>query len=558
MYSNKTSINILTSLLVAHGITRIVVCPGSRNAAIIHNLNECNSIACYPVTDERSAGFYALGMALADGRPVAVCVTSGSALLNLAPAVAEAAYRHCGLIVISADRPAAWIGQLDGQTIVQPGVFGGHVGRSVNLPEVRNHEEHWLCNRLINEALLSAVTPKARPVHINVPLSEPLFEFTVAELPVERVIDTIPAVADIAAFTAAVVNRLKTAERPMVVVGQFSREDNEVYRALSFIAKKAVVLCECLASSLSVQADLAVIRVGKDNRYMPDFILYAGDTLVSKRLKAFLRSSVCAEAMAVSADGNVHDTFMNLTTVVEGDASVCLKALASALVSYENMNPVAQSYIELWRGLLLQVERIKTEFEPAYSQLYAVKAFETAFSCLPFTHYAHYANSMAVRLGCVYADHYAYCNRGVNGIEGCLSTAAGFSVAVGGVVFCVIGDLSFFYDQNALWNNNIRGNLRVVLLNNRCGGIFFNLGGLPDSSACERFVAARHETEARGVCLENNISYRSVHGEEELRQGLQWLTVEYAGRPMLLEIFTDADEDVRTWRQLIKNIQKYE
>ena len=105
MYSNKEHINILTSLLVAHGIRHAVVCPGSRNAPIVHNLNECPDITCYPVTDERSAGFYALGMTQALQQPVVVCVTSGTALLNLAPAVAEAYYQHRPLIVISADRP---------------------------------------------------------------------------------------------------------------------------------------------------------------------------------------------------------------------------------------------------------------------------------------------------------------------------------------------------------------------------------------------------------------------------------------------------------------------
>ena len=121
MFSNKVNVNILASLLVAHGVRRVVVCPGSRNAPIVNDLNECSEITCYPVTDERSAGFYALGLSLADNAPVAVCVTSGTALLNLAPAVAEASYRHHGLIVISADRPPAWIDQLDGQTIQQPG-----------------------------------------------------------------------------------------------------------------------------------------------------------------------------------------------------------------------------------------------------------------------------------------------------------------------------------------------------------------------------------------------------------------------------------------------------
>ena len=136
MYSNKENINILTALLVAHGVSHAVVCPGSRNAPIVHNLHECPDIQCYPVTDERSAGFYALGMAQALKAPVAVCVTSGTALLNLAPAVAEAFYQHLPLVVISADRPPQWIDQLDGQTLPQPDAFGRFVRKAVTLPEV--------------------------------------------------------------------------------------------------------------------------------------------------------------------------------------------------------------------------------------------------------------------------------------------------------------------------------------------------------------------------------------------------------------------------------------
>ena len=152
MYSNKESINILTSLLVSHDIKRLVACPGSRNAPIIHNINECPEIELYPVTDERSAGFIALGLALADDKPVAICVTSGSAMLNLAPAMAEASLRQRSLIVITADRPAAWIGQLDGQTLNQPYAFGSLVSKCVSLPEPVNDEQRWYCNRLINEA----------------------------------------------------------------------------------------------------------------------------------------------------------------------------------------------------------------------------------------------------------------------------------------------------------------------------------------------------------------------------------------------------------------------
>ena len=143
MYSTKENVNILTSLLVKAGITKAVVCPGSRNSPIVHNLCACPDIECYPVTDERSAGFFALGMTLADNEPVVICVTSGSALLNVAPAAAEAYYQNRPLIIISADRPAQWIGQKDGQTIQQHGALEPNVCKSVTLPEPNNDEERW-------------------------------------------------------------------------------------------------------------------------------------------------------------------------------------------------------------------------------------------------------------------------------------------------------------------------------------------------------------------------------------------------------------------------------
>ena len=215
MFSNIENVNILTSVLKRHGVRRVVVCPGSRNAPLVHNLNEIDGITCYPVTDERSAGFVALGMALGDPSPcpspVAVCVTSGSALLNLYPAVAEAYYQKLPVVFISADRPGAWIGQQDGQTLPQPDVFGTIVNKSVNLPIItpRIHSEEgclpanaeainsmhdeqaWHCERLVNEALIDCKHRKIGPVHINIPIPEPLYEFTCRQLPQAHKVDYI-------------------------------------------------------------------------------------------------------------------------------------------------------------------------------------------------------------------------------------------------------------------------------------------------------------------------------------------------------------------------------
>ena len=222
MYTDKKNILQLVALLKAHRIQKIVLCPGSRNIPIVQTLVNIPEFTCYPVTDERSAGFFALGLALNGGSPAAICCTSGTALLNIHPAVAEAFYQQVPLVVISADRPAAWIGQMDGQTLPQPGVFGSLVKKSVNLPEVQSEEDEWYCNRLINEALMELDHHGKGPVHINVPISEPFFKLPVTELPEARVITRYQGLNVYNKDYQPLIDRLNRYQRRMVVVGQMN------------------------------------------------------------------------------------------------------------------------------------------------------------------------------------------------------------------------------------------------------------------------------------------------------------------------------------------------
>ena len=513
MYSSKENVNILTSLMVAHGIRYAVCCPGSRNSAIVHNLNACPDIECYPVTDERSAGFYALGMSQCLQKPVAVCVTSGTALLNLAPAVAEAYYQHIPLVVISADRPQAWIDQLDGQTLPQPDAFGRFVRKAVSLPEPYDAESRWFCNRLVNEALII----RHAPVHINVPISEPLFDYTVSELPKERKIELIES--DASTMTQShVVRMFLQAKRPMLISGQ----------------------------PMNPHMDEAVCLIGDDERYVPDFVLYTGGSIVSKRLKRFLYKA--KETWAVNSMGEVNDTFQNLTHVIQGDGEVI-----ADLIRF-NLEQQPHPFVQLWKELLEKVGLQTIAYEPDYSQMAVVKRFERRQKSEIRSQY-HYANSTAIRLANIYARHSVYCNRGVNGIEGSLSTAAGFSVVSEDMVYCIIGDLSFFYDQNALWNQNLHGNLRILLLNNGKGGIFNMLKGLEQSPSRDQYVAAEHHTSAEGICMQNRVVYLKATNMEEMQQGLDTLIDMESDRPVLLEVFTDATEDERVFKDYYRRLK---
>ena len=560
MYSNKENVNILTALLVAHGVRHAVVCPGSRNAPIVHNLNECPDIACYPVTDERSAGFYALGMSQALTKPVCVkepvvvCVTSGTALLNLAPAIAEAYYQRWPLVVISADRPPQWIDQLDGQTLPQPDALGRFVAKAVSLPEPRDDEERWYCNRLVNEALLKS--REGFPVHINVPIAEPLFSFTTQTLPAQRKIELIGSLMNNRLFHETFLSAFFQARKPMVIVGQTYFDDSCMAADLYEIGAYAVVLSESLTNTVErCHFDEVLPLLEGDDSYKPDFILYLGGTLVSKRLKRFIRGLSDVSVWSVSEDGAVYDTFMHLTGIIKGSVYEATVLLMDAIE--QSTATHTETFVERWNRLLQRASAHADAYEPAYSQMAAVKWFERRIEEKKISKKTsfHYANSAAIRLANIYACHYVYCNRGVNGIDGSLSTAAGFSLVKDDTVYCVIGDLSFFYDQNALWNQNLKGNFRVLLLNNGKGGIFNMLPGLEQSPVRDSFVAASHQTSAEGICQQNHVVYLRADDMEQMQKGIETLLSLESDRPVLLEVFTNASEDESAYRLYFKQLQ---
>ena len=600
MYSNIENVNILTSVLASHGVRRVVVCPGSRNAPIVHNLNEVEGITCYPVTDERSAGFVALGLAMGNPSPcpdpVAVCVTSGSALVNLHPAVVEAYYQKLPVVFISADRPEAWIGQQDGQTLPQANVFGAMVNRSVNLPIIpgyltkhdeegkRLHDEQaWYCERQVHEAIIDCVHRKIGPVHINIQIAEPLYQFTLSELPKAHWVDYVKTNLFGGGFHYGDMLDFLKAKKPMIVVGQDYPET--LLHGIKDINSWAVTLIEptALGTSskdpadrsfssrlLATNFDEVISHLGYDpqEEYLPDFILYVGGTLVSKRLKQFLRKAVeeGAKVWRASKDGDYVDTFMRIDRIFQCDPD----QLAEAMTDYDQEDKEAvHAYQELWRKALLAAKRHAYDYEPPFSSMATVKYFQQEYlanSVRGDTSECRlvYGNSMAIRLACIYARQYVHCNRGVNGIEGTLSTAAGLSVFLSEQqhpdaksqqkVFCVLGDLSFFYDQNALWNQNLNGSLRVIVLNNGGGAIFGKFEGLKKSAAREQLVMAAHRTSAYHICQAQNVDYRNADDMASMKEGIDWLIHTESDRPMLLEVFTDIDVDNQAIEEYYKTL----
>ena len=554
MYSDKKNILQLVALLKAHGVRKLVLCPGSRNAGLVHTLANVEGFTCYSVTDERSAGFFAIGLSLQGGGPAAVCVTSGSALLNLHPAVAEAYYQQVPLLVISADRPAAWIGQMDGQTLPQPGVFGSLVKMSVHLPEVYTEEDEWYCNRLINEAILEMTHHGKGPVHINVPVSEPIYRFTVKELPEVRVITRYQGLNMYDRDYTSLIERLNRYTRRMAVVGQmnliylFSKEDSrQLYKHFAWLTEHLSNRTVPGRAIKNFDAALSAMTDEKQTEMAPELLITYGGHIVSKQLKKYLRNHPPKEHWHIAADGKVADLFGCLTTVIEMDPFEFLEKVAPLISSKPSGYPVA------WEAFCQAVPA--PQFP--YSEMSAIG---TLLQSMPEEASLHLANSSAVRYAQLYplkSKVEVCCNRGVNGIEGSLSSAIGYAAASKKLNFVVIGDLSFFYDMNALWNHHYGTNLRILLLNNGGGEIFHTLPGMDKTGRSRTFITAPHSTSACGWAEERGFLYLKVTNQEELEEKMQLFASEKEGlKPMLLEVVTDADSDTTLLRDYYRSLKK--
>ena len=502
--------------------------------------------------------------------------------------------------MISADRPAQWINQLDGQTLPQPDALGQMVRKAVSLPEVfegeQQEEMHWYCNRLVNEALLKSMGRVKGPVHINVPISEPFYSFTKEALPVERKIEVAYCRANIDTFEETPFECVLKAKRPLLVIGQL--DNTEKYVDLLAYIDRMPILWESLAMPpylYKVQEELGedwnkttlygafenlLDEIKDDERFRPDLVVYIGGHIVSKKLKSYLRSLKGVEQIRISQEADIEDTFMHLTKVMDLPNSDAMSWLDN--FGWHNH---WEDYRKLWMDALAKSYERKENFKPEFSSLATVKEFFSQLQKVEPQNFKAFTlggkdvqddgiydrefdtflpgmmssvisgNSSAIRLMNLYADRHVYCNRGVNGIEGSLSTAVGFSMCKNKSdkhVYCVLGDLSFFYDQNALWNRNLNGKLRIIVLNNGGGAIFGKFQGLKESQAREEMVMAKHHATAEGICSQNEVKYLAAHTMEEMEQGISQLIHAESDRPMLLEVFTDMDVD----NEMLEAVQK--
>lgn len=514
------------------GVKHIVISPGSRNAPLTIGFTNNPYFTCYSIADERSAAFFALGIAQQLQQPVIVVCTSGSAVLNFYPAFAEAFYSQIPLVVLSADRPKHKIDIGDGQTIRQENVFANHSLFNANLNEWPSDAN----DALIQEALFVAVQQRG-PVHINVPFEEPLYE-TVAE-PTYAVqwIDT-PIVSTAFALEESFVDCWNTATKKLVLVGELAPNTID-QKYLDSLANdpSVVVLTEKTSNlhhdSFMDQIDTLITPFSEEDfsAFRPDVLLTFGGMVVSKRIKSFLRNYKPTHHWHVDTI-RAYDTFGALTKHFKTDSTTFLSAVLKQKTIESNYKA---SLAALWKDRLAKQERY-TQSAP-FSDF---KVFDFICKNLPKNSQLQVSNSSAIRYIQLFSMHPSltvFCNRGTSGIDGSTSTAIGASVVNGLPTFLVTGDIGFLYDSNALWNNYIPANFKIILLNNRGGGIFRILPGHEETPTFNTFFETSHQLNASHLAEMYGLAYFEAQDENSLAQQYAAF-LDQNEKPSILEIFT--------------------
>ncbi len=563
MISDKLHVQQLVTLLLLKDITDIVISPGSRNGAIVQTISNDSRFRCFAIVDERSAAYFALGRAQATKKPVALLCTSGTATLNYSPAIAEAYYQEVPLVILTTDRPPELINQLEAQCINQSNIYSNFVVAQCNLPVHEGKNDLAWANRELN-IVLNTVTEQQRPVHINIPLNEPLYKLENEQLDLlgVRNIRKAQLKSELSLEKLEILlNKLNQSEEIMILVGQMPPIEGLSQLIDVFAdALGAVIIAEPLANihcENSIENfDSILASANEDiwNNYRPDILITLGKQTVSKRMKELLRTHPPFEHWHISATGNYADTYQRLSELLPCSEKLFFEQMLGAFYDVKMELRMQTKYRSLWQNHAITVDNKYQNFTSnlPYSDLYAYKQIGEH---MPHEAVIHLGNSTAVRysiLTKIKANEY-YANRGTSGIDGSLSTAVGFALASNKLSVAILGDLSFFYDSNALWNSSLPDNLRIIVVNNGGGAIFGLINGPKQTSAFEQHFKAAHKYKAEGIAESFKVEYAKAESKTELNEAL--LQLFRAKQTMLLEIFTNEEESAQVYSKLYEALK---
>ena len=538
-FSNKKLSQTITQLCIAKGIRNIVISPGSRNAPLTIGFTENKNFINYSIVDERCAAFFALGIAQQLDEPVALVCSSGSALLNYYPAISESYYSDIPLVILSADRPSELINIGDGQTIQQENVFQNHILENANCIE---GDAYNLFNEaIINSALNTAISKKG-PVHINLPFSEPLYK-TIENLTITvKSTPILVAAKKVNEDLIPFVKKWNIAKKKIILVGVLKPNSIEK-KYLDILAKdeSIIVLTETTSNlhnkNFFPAIDQLIASFDKNEliKFEPEILLTFGGMIISKKIKALLRGYSPKEHWHIDSK-KAYDTFFCLTHHFKITANLFFKEL------FPRIEPVKSNY----QSNYLSIKKYRLKRHQEYISIIPysdLKIFSAIVEIMPKNMQLQLSNSSIVR----YAQFFdfdkcidVFCNRGTSGIDGSTSTAIGAAVVSKKETLCITGDLSFLYDSNALWNNYMPSNFKIIVINNGGGGIFRILPGEKNTDNFDTFFETKHQFTASHLCKMYNLEYTMIHRESELNQNLKSF-FNSSDTPKLLEIFTPSE-----------------
>ncbi|CAN5744095.1 2-succinyl-5-enolpyruvyl-6-hydroxy-3-cyclohexene-1-carboxylic-acid synthase [soil metagenome] len=550
---------LCAEICAGKGMRHFVISPGSRSAPLTIALSRHPQIACRIVYDERSAAYVALGMAQQLGQPVGLLCTSGTAALNYGPAITEAFYQQIPLLVFTADRPPEWLDQQDNQAIHQTGLYEPHCRGSYELPvELSHPDARWFATRILSQAVDHCQSPMAGPVHINVPLREPLY-LPVTDQPAPKIIQTLAQQFELTESAwAELVTIWQSAQRKLIIGGMHPANPT-LHAALHTLgADPTVAVIGDITANLYPQATqlyhsdmiLSTRNAGLIEQLKPDLVVTFGGQYISKSLRALLRNHPPLAQWHLQLAGDPVDTLQCLTHVIPMRPVDFFPALQQRI----QPNPRGE-YGAFWQTLeTYAATQLDTFLSDApFGEFQAV---HQVLQALPTGSHLQIGNSMPIR----YANFIGHlpdhtpgqlnANRGTSGIDGTVSTTVGAAAVSTALTTLITGDLAFFYDRNGLWQPNLPHNLRIVILNNHGGGIFQIIDGpnqLPPDELITYFLTPQPLT-ARRTAEDHQCDYYFVDKRSDLAAVLAEFFAPRA-RAAILEIETDMQINTQVFEQ---------
>lgn len=540
--SNIKGVEEFINICVQKGMEHIVISPGSRNAPLTISFARNKKIKTTVIVDERSAGFFALGIAQQTRKVVGLLCTSGSALLNYAPAVSEAYHQGIPLLVISADRPSQWVGQDDSQTIKQDNIFQNIVKASYNLPDCQTDSGLSIFfNRMCNEAFMKIYELKNGPVHINYPLNEPLYDFKEQSGKQERIIQQINPDSRIADDDLQYLKSCVQENKKILIVASLYYPNRDLNDALNHLSKQnnIVVISETVSNISgkdilpSIDKLITTIKEDEKEDFKPDLIINFGGPIISKMLKQFIRDNKPENHWYIAQEDKFVDTFLALSLHINLKPEDIFPLLSVDLKASDS------SYKLLWHNRDASVNILHNKYigNINWSDM---QAFNLIFKSLPDNINLHLANSSVVRYAQLFRTSNVMqinSNRGVSGIDGCTSTALGASYVNNKLTCLITGDLSFFYDSNAMWNKYIKANFRIIVINNSGGGIFRFIPGSSDVDELEEYFEHVQDYSIDKIAETFGFDYLRADNKEQLDIALSEF-YEQGEKAKILEIKT--------------------